>query len=81
MASVRSSVAVEERSTDTTDYLSAFPQLTTLLLSGTAVTDSGLQLLAPLTQLGFLNVVLSKRVTDTGITELQKALPKLKIVR
>ena len=45
-----------------------------------AITDAGLQHLKGLTQLQKLDLANTK-VTDAGVKDLQKALPKLEIVR
>ena len=61
--------------------LATLKNLTTLDLSNTGVTDAGLKELAPLKNLTTLNLGGFTRVTDEGIKELQKALPKCKIVK
>ena len=54
--------------------------LQTLRLRDTKVTDVGLAHLKGLTKLRFLDLG-KTAVTDAGIKELQKALPKAKIAR
>jgi hypothetical protein len=44
------------------------------------VTDAGLEHLIGLTNLQYLNLTMTD-VTDAGVTDLQQALPKLKIHR
>jgi hypothetical protein len=62
--------------------LTALTNLTELNLFATKVTDAGLKHLAALKKLTVLNVYgASSRVTDEGVKELQKALPKCKIVK
>ena len=56
------------------------PQLQTLGLAGTYVTDAGLKELAALKQLQTLRLDNTK-VTDAGIAELKKALPDCKILK
>jgi internalin A len=58
--------------------LAAFEHLETLYLGGTKVTDAGLKELSGLKQLRVLDLRLTA-VTDAGATDLQKALPKLRI--
>jgi hypothetical protein len=60
--------------------LSALPNLSNLILWGTAVSDTGLKELAVLTNLANLNLG-ATRVTDTGVKELRKALPGCTLVR
>ena len=62
--------------------LAAVGRLTTLrelLLSGNRLTDAGLKHLAPLSNLAVLEVK-DTGTTAAGVAELQKALPKCKIV-
>ena len=54
--------------------------LTVLGLSSTGVTDTGLKELASLHHLEHLTVTLTK-VTPEGVDQLQKTLPKCKIVK
>jgi hypothetical protein len=58
--------------------LGKFEGLSTLVLAGTAVTDAGLKELAPAAALASLDVSQTK-VTDAGVAELQKALPRCKV--
>jgi hypothetical protein len=51
-----------------------------LYLGKTKVTDEGLKELAALKGLQWLNLF-ATRVTDSGVAELQKALPTLKVMR
>jgi serine/threonine protein kinase len=60
------------------EELAGLTQLQTLNLYNTNITDTGLKQLAGLAQLRMLDVS-NTNVTDTGVTELQKALPNLKI--
>jgi hypothetical protein len=55
-------------------------QLKLLELTGTTVTDAGLEHIRPLS--GLQNLTLYRtRVTATGVAELQKALPNLTVYR
>jgi internalin A len=71
--------------TDVTDAtakeLTALKGLTVLQLGDTKVTDAGLKELATLKDLKLVDLILTASVTDTGVAELQKALPKCKIRR
>jgi internalin A len=58
--------------------LAAVQTLGTLILSGTAVTDAGLKELKALKALSNLDLTGTK-VTDAGITDIQKALPRCKV--
>jgi hypothetical protein len=49
-------------------------------LSATQVTDAGLKELAALKNLAKLDLSAANKVTDKGVKELQKALPKCKII-
>ncbi|HTV48765.1 MAG TPA: leucine-rich repeat domain-containing protein [Phycisphaerae bacterium] len=60
--------------------LVSLTQLHTLDLGDTQVSDTGLKELADLTQLRQLELMFASHVTDTGIAELQKALPNLQII-
>jgi hypothetical protein len=75
---------LELRRTKVTDKalenLKGFTKLQTLDLAGTEVTNKGLQYLKGLSQLKTLDLSDTK-VTNAGIDSLQKALPKVKIVR
>ncbi len=75
---------LELRRTKVTDkaleHIKGFARLRTLDLAGTEITDKGLEQLKALKQLETLDVSDTK-VTAPGIDDLQKALPKLKIVR
>src|SRR5262249_7623030 len=61
--------------------LSAFRKLTFLDLSFTEITDDGLKHLAGLNGLAELNLIGAAKVTDKGITALQRALPNCRIAR
>lgn len=64
------------------ETLRGLPQLKVLHLSGTNITDKGLEYLAELPLLSDLWLVVDgKKVTETGISQLQKALPHLQITR
>jgi hypothetical protein len=56
----------------------ALLNLKSLDLDNTQVTDAGLKALVPLKTLTFLSL-LGTKVTNDGVKELQKALPKCKI--
>lgn len=60
------------------EHLKGLPNLSYLNLYGTAVTDKGLEQLKGLKSLRSLYLWQSK-TTDAGVTNLQKALPELKI--
>lgn len=62
------------------EHLKGFTRLKTLDLAGTEVTNKGLEHLKGLSQLQTLDLTGTK-VTNAGIDDLQKALPKVKIVR
>ena len=55
-------------------------ELRTLSLSGTQVTDAGLECLRGLTELREL-ALSNNQVTDAGVNELKKALPNVSILR
>jgi Leucine Rich repeat len=55
-------------------------KLEKLILIGTQVTDAGLAHLKSLTKLSSLDLAFT-RVTDAGVTELQRALPGVRITR
>jgi len=57
--------------------LARLTRLKVLWLTGTQVTDAGLDALAPLRNLTQLDVT-NTAVTPAGIAELKKRLPKLK---
>jgi hypothetical protein len=61
-------------------HLKGLTSLEHLDLRDTPVTDKGLRTLKRLTVLRLLDLTDTK-VTDAGVKELQKALPKLEIVR
>jgi hypothetical protein len=61
-------------------HLQGLTQLKTLTIEEAPITDVGLTHLQGLTQLQGL-VLSNTQVTDTGVQELQKALPKLMILR
>jgi hypothetical protein len=52
-----------------------------LHLTCSGITDNGLKHLMELSRLQQLSLYLNNNITDAGIKDLQKALPKLKIVR
>jgi len=52
--------------------------LKTLDISNTPITDAGLPHLKDLTNLTYLNLI-ETQITDSGVAELQKALPNCKI--
>ncbi len=60
--------------------LAGLTNLRSLNLASTRVTDAGLKDLARLKNLQSLTLTFTK-VTDAGVAELQKALPKLTVVR
>jgi hypothetical protein len=60
--------------------VAGFPDVRTLDISGTRVTDGGLEHLARMDQLEVL-IIKNTRITDAGIAKLQKALPDLQIIR
>lgn len=62
------------------EHLKGFTRLQRLDLAGTEVTDRGLEHLKALSQLQTLDLS-GCEVTDAGVNDLQKALPKVKIVR
>ncbi len=57
-----------------------FPNVVKVYLHNTQVTDAGLKELAGLTQLQMLYLH-STQVTDEGVQDLQRALPKVGIIR
>jgi LSD1 subclass zinc finger protein len=57
-----------------------FPDLRSLDLTGSRVTDDGLQYLTDMHQLQLL-ILTNTRVTNAGVSQLQLALPDVKIVR
>lgn len=61
--------------------LAKLQQLSLLGLSENKITDTGLKELAKLQKLSKLNLKDCRQITDTGVAELQKALPKCKILR
>ena len=61
--------------------LAGFESLQTLDLSLTGVTGAGLKELAGLKSLQTLMLISTAGVTDAGVAELQKALPKCKVLR
>jgi Leucine-rich repeat (LRR) protein len=61
--------------------VSSLTSLETLDLSGTAITDAGLKRLKTLVNLRTLCLRYVAGLTHSGMVELEKALPKLKIVR
>jgi hypothetical protein len=60
--------------------LAAIPLLRELALSGTGITDAGLEAMAGARALQFLQLYGTK-VTDGGVAHLKRALPGLKIER
>jgi hypothetical protein len=77
-------VSVSLRGTKATDadlaHLKSFPKLRSLDLSATQITDAGLAHLKKLNQLQTLTLTGTK-VTNAGVTDLQAALPRVRIVR
>jgi len=69
--------------TKTTDVgleeVAKLKNLKTLLLRWTKITDAGLEKVAKLQNLTVLDLRGCERITDVGVAELQKALPKCKI--
>ena len=61
--------------------LAGLKTLQSLGLVQTKVTDAGLKELAGLKSLQTLRLIATARVTDAGVAELQKALPKCKVLR
>jgi Leucine-rich repeat (LRR) protein len=64
-------------------HFAGLTKLERLDISDTQITDVGLRKLASLKGLKYLhlkNYVKKSRLTDTGIAELQKALPNCQIV-
>ena len=51
-------------------------QLTGLNLWETQITDAGLKEVAKLQKLTYLDLSCYEQITDTGVAQLQKALPK-----
>ena len=70
---------------DVTDFtlssLKGTPTLLQLRLEGPNLTDTMLRQLLSLTKLQTLELVGTDHVTDTGIMNLRRALPQLKITR
>lgn len=62
------------------EYLKGFTRLRTLNLAGTEITNKGLEHLKGLSLLQRLDLSDTK-VTNAGIDDLQKALPKVKIIK
>ncbi len=62
------------------EHLRAFPNLQKLDLSGTTITDSGIQHLKSLTALQEVNLRGTK-VSAAAVKDLQKTLPKAKILK
>ena len=63
------------------EQLRDMPELETLLLSGCKnITDTGLVHLKDLTNLEYLDLI-ETPITDSGVAELQKALPNCEIFR
>ena len=62
-------------------HLKELKSLTFVSLSGTAVTDAGLVHLKELNSLTAIRLQGAKNVTDAGVADLRKALPKCQITR
>jgi hypothetical protein len=60
--------------------LAAVP-LQELYVSGTGVTDTGLKALRAVPTLEYLNVEGCAGVTETGVEDVKKALPRCRVVR
>jgi hypothetical protein len=79
---VVSAMMIGDEITDASlEKLKAFPQLKSLSLANTKVTDAGLKHLEGLSQLKELTIHFTPKVTESGVRDLQKALPDLKIKR
>ncbi len=61
-------------------HLKGLTRLKTLVLSSSKMSDAGLESLKSLTSLETLNVE-ATNVTDDGVADLQKALPKVTVIR
>lgn len=61
-------------------HLKDLKELRVIHLNNTKITDEGLSHLKGLSQLEGINL-LSTAVTDAGVKELQRAIPKLKVMR
>ena len=61
--------------------LAGLKKMQFLTLNTTEITDEALKTIARFDKLIYLNVRGSKKVTPEGIAELQKALPKTKIIK
>lgn len=70
----------ESLTDDAIKQLKGLTKLKTLVLSNSSVTDAGLETLKALTNLETLNVE-GTFVTDAGVADFQKALPKVKVMR
>ena len=62
------------------EHLASLKSLKNLALVGTKVTDNGLKYLKELKDLQYLSLF-ETNVTEAGVTALQKALPRVGIVR
>jgi hypothetical protein len=60
--------------------VASFKNLTYLEITDTKVTDTGLKELATLKRLGQLYLTRGQKVTESGVKELQNALPNCNIV-
>jgi hypothetical protein len=61
--------------------LARLKRLQTLYLAFTKVTDTGLMELGAMPRLKYLSLYHAERITDQGIANLRKALPKCEIRR
>ena len=62
-------------------HLKRLTNLQNLDLMGTQITDAGLVHLKGMTNLQDLNLYGCPNITDSGVAELQKALPNCEIIR
>ena len=63
------------------EQLRDMPELETLDLGGTQITDAGLVHLKALPNLQSLDLFGCPNITESGVAELQKALPNCEIIR
>jgi Leucine-rich repeat (LRR) protein len=59
--------------------LAGLTELQTLEMSGSDITDASLKEFAKLPKLSYLGIGGAKKVTDAGVADLKKALPKLQV--